>query len=106
LKVVAVPILKNIFLLPLFITLFFYQDDIHLPQGLSLPWIKSHKIIEIIGSSDKGWEDAAQLAVDEAKKTLHGIHGIEVVDRTAAVDPTSGKLTNYRTCLKVSFAVD
>jgi len=36
------------------------------------------KIIEIIGSSDKGWEDAAQVAVDEAKKTLHGIHGIEV----------------------------
>jgi dodecin len=64
------------------------------------------KIIEIIGSSDKGWEDAAQLAVDEAKKTLHGIHGIEVVDMTATVDPTSGKLTNYRTCLKVSFAVD
>jgi len=25
---------------------------------------------------------------------------------TAAVDPTSGKLTSYRTCLKVSFAVD
>jgi flavin-binding protein dodecin len=30
------------------------------------------KIIEIIDSSDKGWEDAAQVAVDEAKKTLHG----------------------------------
>ena len=26
------------------------------------------KIIEIIGSSDKGWEDAAQVAVDEAKR--------------------------------------
>jgi len=26
------------------------------------------KIIEIIGSSDKGWEEAAQVAVDEAKK--------------------------------------
>jgi dodecin len=26
------------------------------------------KIIEIVGSSDKGWEDAAQVAVDEAKK--------------------------------------
>jgi flavin-binding protein dodecin len=31
------------------------------------------KIIEIIGSSDKGWEDAAQVAIDEAKKTIHGI---------------------------------
>jgi flavin-binding protein dodecin len=28
--------------------------------------------IEIIGSSDKGWEDAAQVAIDEARKTLHG----------------------------------
>ncbi len=36
------------------------------------------KIIEVVGSSDKSWEDAAQVAVDEAKKTLHGIHGIEV----------------------------
>lgn len=64
------------------------------------------KIIEIIGTSDKGWEDAAQVAVDEAKKTLHGIHGIEVVDMTANIDPTSGKITNYRTCVKISFAVD
>jgi flavin-binding protein dodecin len=64
------------------------------------------KIIEIIGTSDKGWEAAAQVAVDEAKKTLHGIHGIEVVDMTANVDPTSGTISNYRTCVKVSFAVD
>ena len=64
------------------------------------------KIIEIIGTSDKGWEDAAQVAVDEAKKTLHGIHGIEVLDMTASVDPSSGKITSFKTCVKVSFAVD
>ena len=64
------------------------------------------KIIEIIGSSENGWEDAAQVAVNEAKKSLHGIHGIEVVDMTAGVDPASGKITNFRTCIKVSFAVD
>ena len=44
------------------------------------------KIIEIVGNSDKSWEDAAQVAVDEAKKTLHGIHGIEVTNMTATVD--------------------
>jgi flavin-binding protein dodecin len=38
-------------------------------------------IIEIIGSSDKSWEDAGQIAVDEAKKTLHGIQGVEITDR-------------------------
>jgi flavin-binding protein dodecin len=63
-------------------------------------------VIEIIGSSDQGWEGAAQVAIDEAKKTLHGIHGIEVLDMTATVDPRSGKITNYKTCVKVSFAVD
>lgn len=26
------------------------------------------KIIEIVGSSEVGWEDAAQKAIDEAKK--------------------------------------
>jgi flavin-binding protein dodecin len=64
------------------------------------------KIIEIIVTSDKGWQDAAQVALDEAKKTLHGIHGIEVVDMTANIDPTSGKITKYRTCIKISFAVE
>ena len=28
------------------------------------------KVIEIIGSSDKDWEDAAQVAINEARKTL------------------------------------
>jgi flavin-binding protein dodecin len=64
------------------------------------------KVIEIIGSSEQGWAGAAQAAVDEAKKTLHGIHGIEVVDMTATIDSTSGKITNYKTTVKVSFAVD
>jgi len=67
---------------------------------------KVAKIIEIIGTSDNGWKSAAQVAVDKAIKTLHGIHGIEVLDMTATVDPASGKITNYRVCVKVSFAVD
>ncbi|MGH9977932.1 MAG: dodecin family protein [Nitrososphaeraceae archaeon] len=64
------------------------------------------KVIEIIGSSDKGWEDAAQVAVDEAKKTLHGIHGIEVMDMTATVDESTGKITQYRAGVKVAFGVE
>jgi dodecin len=35
------------------------------------------KIIEIVGSSDKSWQDAAQAALNEAKKTIHGITGVE-----------------------------
>jgi hypothetical protein len=63
------------------------------------------KIIEVIGISNKGWEDAAQIAVNEAKKTVHGIHGIKVQDMTAEVD-SSGKITKYKTTVKMSFGVE
>ena len=64
------------------------------------------KIIEIIGSSDKGWEDAAQVAVDEAKKTIHGITGLEINDMTAKVDPNTGRITNYRAAVKIAFGIE
>jgi len=64
------------------------------------------KIIEIIGSSDKGWEDAAQVAVDEAKKTIHGITGLEITDMTAKVDPNTGRITQYRAAVKIAFGIE
>ena len=35
------------------------------------------KIIEIVGSSERSWSEAAQEALDEAKKTINGITGLE-----------------------------
>jgi flavin-binding protein dodecin len=64
------------------------------------------KVIEIIGSSDSGWEQAAQVAIDEAKKTVHQIHGLEITDMTAKVDPNTGKISEYRAAVKISFAVE
>jgi dodecin len=64
------------------------------------------KIVEIIGTSDKGWKEAAQVALDEAKKTIHGITGLEVTDMTAKVDPNSAMITQYRTAVKISFGVE
>jgi flavin-binding protein dodecin len=64
------------------------------------------KIIEVIGISNKGWEDAAQTAINEAKKTVHGIHGIKVQDMTAEVDSSSGKISRYKTTVKLSFGVE
>jgi hypothetical protein len=63
------------------------------------------KIIEVIGISSKGWEDAAQIAVNEAKKTVHGIHGIKIQDMTAEVDGSS-KIAKYKTTVKLSFEVE
>lgn len=64
------------------------------------------KILELIGTSEEGWEDAAQAAVKEARKTIHGISGIEVVDMTAKVDAKTGKIMKYRTTVKIAFGVD
>ena len=64
------------------------------------------KIIEIIGSSDKSWEDAAQVAVTEASKTLHGIHGIEVKNMTATIDTNTGKILQYRADVNISFGIE
>jgi flavin-binding protein dodecin len=63
-------------------------------------------IVELIGSSDKNWEEAAQVAITEAAKTLHGIRGIEVTDLTARVDNKTGKIQEYRVCIKLSFGIE
>jgi dodecin len=43
-------------------------------------------VVELVGSSDKSWQDAAQVALEEAKKTIRGITGVEIGDMTAKVD--------------------
>lgn len=64
------------------------------------------KIIEIFGSSEKGWSEAAQAALDEAKKTIHGITGLEVNDITAKVDPGTGKITENKVGVKIAFGFE
>ena len=61
------------------------------------------KVIELIGTSTKNWEDAANNAVQEAQETIKGITGLEVVAQTAKVD--GGKISEYRTNVKVAFLV-
>ena len=63
-------------------------------------------VIELVGSSDKSWQDAAQVALDEAKKTVHGITGVEITDMTAKIDPNTGSITEYHTTVKIAFGVE
>ncbi|MFL6459433.1 MAG: dodecin family protein [Nitrososphaeraceae archaeon] len=63
------------------------------------------EVIEVVGNSDKSWQDAAQVALEEARKTIHGITGLEVGDMTAKVDPNTGKITEYHTAVKIAFGV-
>ena len=43
------------------------------------------KVIEIMGDSDQGWEQAAQEAVEEAAKTVKHIRSVWIKDHAATV---------------------
>ncbi|MHA1243634.1 MAG: dodecin family protein [Candidatus Heimdallarchaeota archaeon] len=62
------------------------------------------KIIEVIGASDKSWEDAARVAVEEASASIRGITGVDVQNLTATVK--DGKIVKYKASVKVAFTVD
>ena len=62
------------------------------------------KVIELIGSSPKGWEDAAANAVKEAAKTVRNIKGIDLKRCTAKVQ--KNKIVEYRSVVKIAFLVD
>ena len=62
--------------------------------------------MNINGSCCSSWQDAAQAALNEAKKTIHGITGVEVGDMTAKVDPNNGNITEYHTAVKIAFGVE
>ncbi|HII76156.1 MAG TPA: dodecin domain-containing protein [Methanolinea sp.] len=62
------------------------------------------KVIELIGSSPKGWEDAAANAVKEAAKTIRNIKGVYLKECTAKVE--QNRIVEYRSNVKISFVVD
>ena len=64
------------------------------------------EVVEIVGSSDKSWEDAARVALNEAAKTIRGITGIELTDMTARVDPSTGNITEYHSTIRLAFGVE
>lgn len=61
------------------------------------------KVIEILAQSEKGWEDAANLALQEAAKTVNNIKTIYIKDLQAVVE--NNKITQYRVNAKISFLV-
>ena len=60
-----------------------------------------YKVIEIIGSSSRSWEEAATNAVAKASKTLEDLRIAEVTNMDMKIE--NGKITAYRTKLRLSF---
>ena len=60
-----------------------------------------YKVIEIVGTSDESWEDAAVKAVNRASQSLEDLRVAEVVSQDLKIE--EGKVTAFRTKLSVSF---
>ena len=60
-----------------------------------------YKVLELIGTSTKSWEDAAMAAVKRASRTLRDLRVAEVVEQDLVI--AGGKVEAFRTKLKVSF---
>ena len=61
------------------------------------------KVIELMGRSEKSWEDAAEQIVKEASKSVKNIRSIYIQDLSAQVK--ENRLVEYRVNGKVTFEV-
>jgi len=80
------------------------NSKIQMPSGV-IAWRRFrmnsvYKVIEIIGTSDDSWEDAARNAIETASKSLKDIRVAEVKEMDISVD--NNRLV-FRVKLRVSF---
>jgi flavin-binding protein dodecin len=62
-----------------------------------------YKIVELVGSSPTGIEDAIQGAIARASSTVDNIRWFEVLETRGHVD--NGKVSHYQVTIKVGFTV-
>ena len=62
------------------------------------------KVVQIIGSSPESFAKAADVAVQEAAKTVRGITGADVVSMSALVE--GERISEYRTTVNIAFEVE
>jgi flavin-binding protein dodecin len=60
------------------------------------------KIVELVGSSGTSSDDAVQQALNEARQTLRGIKGVDVV----SVGLRGDNLDQWRALVRISFLVE
>ncbi len=63
--------------------------------------VSTYKIIELVGTSEASWEDAAKNAVEEASKTLRELRIAEITKLDMKIE--NGKVAAYRARVNVSF---
>jgi flavin-binding protein dodecin len=62
-----------------------------------------YKVVEVIGTSEKSWEDAAKQAVETASKSLRDLRIAEVDQMDLKLE--DGKVVAYRVRVRLSFKI-
>ncbi|MGH3645919.1 MAG: dodecin family protein [Micromonosporaceae bacterium] len=60
-----------------------------------------YKVIDVIGTSEQSWEDAAATAVRTTSQTVRDLRVAEVVAQDLSIDEGGG--VTFRTKLRISF---
>ena len=63
--------------------------------------MSTYKVIELIGTSPKSWEEAVAGAIETAGKSLRDLRIAEIADLDVQIQ--DGKVSAYRAKVKVSF---
>ncbi|MBW1893247.1 MAG: dodecin domain-containing protein [Deltaproteobacteria bacterium] len=63
-----------------------------------------YKIIELVGTSETSWEEAAKTAVETAGKSLKDLRIADVIKMDMRIE--DGKVVAYRTRVNLSFKYD
>jgi flavin-binding protein dodecin len=61
----------------------------------------TYKIIELVGTSDTSWEEAAKTAIETASESLKELRIAEITRLDMSIE--NGKVKNFRARVNVSF---
>jgi dodecin len=64
----------------------------------------TYRLVEVVGSSPDGVDQAIRNAVEDAAKTLRNIHWFEVVETRGHVE--NGKVQHFQVTVKIGFTLD
>lgn len=75
-----------------------------MPSSKTVPACCISKVIELHAESSKGWEDAVQMCLAEAIRTVKNITSISVSELSASVH--DDVIQRFQVSCKVAFAID
>ncbi len=62
------------------------------------------RVIEVIGSSKEGFDEALKAGLERANKTLRGIEEIEILSEKVKIE--QGRIKTYEVRMKIKFVLE